>query len=200
MNFDNSQSKNGIMWEGRSLGVYSYINTKYIQVGLSVLLILLTGSRSPTLGIRLNGGLTFLLMPQNPNNKESASQGHRCSGNLLQIWQKEDVRNVAQSFQTAQQLVLIVDVPLSNKQKQRHKICRSHDKMIPIKRFRNYFGRANFIKSFVVANLTWHNASMKLVHYGGKLLQCGGNALLRNLQHSVAVQQEENSFLLSVLA
>ena len=51
------------MWEGRSLGVYSYINTKYIQVGLSVLLILLTGSRSPTLGIRLNDGLTFLLMP-----------------------------------------------------------------------------------------------------------------------------------------
>lgn len=25
------------MWEGRSLGVYSYINTKYIQVGLSIL-------------------------------------------------------------------------------------------------------------------------------------------------------------------
>lgn len=62
VNFDNSQSKNGIMWEGRSLGVYSYINTKYIQVGLSVLLILLTGSRSPTLGIRLNGGLTFLFL------------------------------------------------------------------------------------------------------------------------------------------
>lgn len=131
---------------------------------------------------------------------KSASQGHRCSGNLLQIWQKEDVRNVAQSFQTAQQLVLIVDVPLSNKQKQRHKIWRSHNKMIPIKRFRNYFGRANFIKSFVVANLTWRNASMKLVHCGGKLLPYGGNALLRNSQHSVAAQQEENSFPLSALA
>ena len=136
----------------------------------------------------------FSSYASNPNNKESASQGHRCSGNLLQIWQKEDVRNVAQSFQMAQRLVLTVDALLSNKQKQRHKICRIYNRMIPIKRFQNYFGRANFIKSFVVANLTWHNASMKLGHYGGKLLQCGGNALLRNSQHSVAAQQEENSF------
>lgn len=32
------------------------------------------------------------------------------------------------------------------------------------------------------------------------IIQCGGNALLRNLQHSVAAQQEENSFPLSALA
>ena len=87
------------------------------------------------------------------------------------------MRNAAQSFQMAQRLVLIADVLLSNKQKQRHKICRSHNKTILIKLFRNCFGRANFTKSFVAANLIWHNVSMKLVHYGGRLLPYGGNAL-----------------------
>lgn len=35
------------MWEGRSLGLYSYISTKYIQVGLSVLLIYITRESKP---------------------------------------------------------------------------------------------------------------------------------------------------------
>ena len=143
----------------------------------------------------------FSYVPQHIKKYKTASQGHRCSGNLLQIWQKEDVRNVAQSFLMAQRLVLTVDALLSNNQKkQRHKICRIYNRIIPIKPFQNYFGRANFIKSFVAVNLTWRNASMKLVHCGGKLLPCGGNALLRNSQHSVAAQQEENSFPLSALA
>ena len=64
----------GIMREGRSLCMCIFVFCDIpSKVGLSVLLIHITGSRSPTLRIRGNGGLTFLfLCLSNLNNNRIA--------------------------------------------------------------------------------------------------------------------------------